>query len=272
MLWGTTGVGKTTFAATAPGNKLWLSFGDQEHVSIMHRKDVEIVNLAELAYEELFKHGQNDNPFGLDSILADRTDIETVVVDSSTAIAFRALQKAVGKGLGASRGQGGFVFTPTMEAPGISAYGGRNAIVLETLTGLLKVTAKHNVHVIVTAHEADPKESNGIVEYITTMLGGQLVNNMAWRLSEIWYMSEDDTGARERRIAIRPYRKRKPMKTRMFKSTGERDFVLRYDADKPDNAPGQMTIAGWYDQWMKGHGEKLPVPSVGSSVRGAKGQ
>jgi len=82
-----------------------------------------------------------------------------------------------------------------MEQPGKSAYGGRNGIVLETITGLLRVTAKHGVHLILTAHEADATtkpddRGNDIIDYITVMLGGQLMNNMTYRLSEIWHMSQ----------------------------------------------------------------------------------
>lgn len=242
LLWGGAGCGKTTFAATAPGVKLWLSFGDQEHVSVMHRKDVKVANLSELGYDDLFKYGQGDNPFGLDQVLASDASIETVVCDSITAIAFRALQKAVSLRLGASR-----TFTPTMEQPGLSAYGGRNAIVLEVLTGLLRVTAKHGVHLIATAHEADPVLNNdGTVQFITIMLGGKLVNNNTWRLSEIWYMSEDGD---RRRLAVRPTRLRKPMKTRMFSGKGPPEFEMTYDADMPDK--GQMTIASFYERWTK---------------------
>jgi hypothetical protein len=250
LLWGNAGCGKTTFAATAPGNKLWLSFGDQEHVSVSHRKDVMVANLSELGYEDLFKYGQSDNPFGLDQILAGDTSIETVVCDSVTAIAFRALQKAVAMRLGASKD-----FHPTIEHPGLSAYGGRNAIVLEVLTGLLRITAKHGVHIILTAHEADPVlNKDGTVQYITIMLGGKLVNNNTWRLSEIWYMSED---GERRRLAVRPTRLHRPMKTRMFTGKGPAEFELTYDADKADN--GQMTISSLYDQWVKIQG-KIPVP------------
>ena len=261
LLWGLAGCGKTTWAATAPGTKLWLSFGDQEHVSIMQREDVLIAHLAEVGLDDLFKHAQSDNPFGLDQILAEHRDIETVVLDSATALAFRALQKAVKDKVGASKRDG---FVPTMMAPGQSAYGGRNAIVLEVLTGLLKVTAKHATHLIITAHEADPvKDGQGVVQFITTMLGGQLVTNMTWRLSEIWHMSQSMVGEKERRISIRPYGLRKPMKTRMFTDKGPASFVLEYDADVRDDAPGQMTIEKWYDQWQSGHGTKLPVPSEG---------
>jgi hypothetical protein len=212
---------------------------------------------------DLFKHAQSENPFGLDQILSDNENIETVVCDSMTAIAFKALQHSVGKGIGSSNKGGGFV--PTMEAPGQGAYGGRNAIVLETITGLLRVTAKHNVHLIITAHEDDPttmvQDGKEIISYIGVMLGGKLVNNMTWRLSEIWYMSIDPHGDKERRIAIRPTRLRKPMKSRMFSQREKHaEFVLKYDADLPDSANGQMTIAGWYYQWVDRNGAKIPLP------------
>lgn len=226
----------------------------------MHRKDVQVANLSELPYEELFKHAQSDNPFGLDQVLAEQTNIETVVADSITSVAFRALQKAVSDGIGGSH-----TFRPTMEAPGISAYGARNAIVLEVVTGLLRVTAKHGVNIILTAHEDDPvtkKEKNqDVIDYITVMLGGKLVNNMTWRLSEVWYMSQAVHGERERRLAIRPTRYRRPMKTRMFSDKGDPEFVLQYDADKPDK--GQMTIAGWAESWSKNSFVKLAVPGNG---------
>jgi AAA domain len=262
LIWGLATVGKSTFAATAPGKKLWLSFGDEEHRSVAHRKDIVVAKLYGLSLDELFKHAQSDNPFGLDEVLATHTDIETVVGDSITALTFRALQKSVKEGTGAGKG-----FTPTMLMPGQSAYGGRNAIVLECITGLLKVTAKHNVHCILTAHEADATtkkddRGNDIIDYVGMMLGGQLVNNMSYRLSEIWHMSQNAHGAEERRLAIRPTRLRRPMKTRMFSSIGEKDFILNYDADKPDNAKGQMTIAGWYDEYVDGGYQKLPVPEV----------
>lgn len=263
LLWGSATCGKTTFAATAPGDKLWISFGDQEHVSVMHRPDVYVANVSALTATDLFKHAQSENPFNLDKILSDNENIETVVCDSLTAISFKALQHSVSKGIGMSTKGGGF--TPTMEAPGQGAYGGRNAIVLETITGLLRVTAKHNVHIIITAHEDDPvtmvQDGKEIISYIGVMLGGKLVNNVTWRLSEIWYMSIDPHGDKDRRLAIRPTRLHKPMKSRMFSQKEKhQEFVLKYDADLPDGANGQMTIAGWYDQWIGNGGKKIPMP------------
>lgn len=258
MLWGPSGVGKTTWAATAPGVKLWLSLGDQEHVSVQHREDVIVAQYSHMGFEDLFKHAQNDNPFGLDGFLADNEEIETVVLDSATALTYRALQKAVHDKVGAGRG-----FVPTMEAPGISAYGGRNGIVLEVLTGLLRITAKYNVHLIVTTHEADPKErkdaqQGDIIDYITCMLGGQVVNNVTYRLSEVWHLGQDTNKDGTRRVRIRNSQLRRPMKTRMFSNKGPSDFVLRYDPDLPDR--GQMTISSLYNAWADNGFEKVPVP------------
>jgi len=269
LLWGPATCGKTTFAATAPGDKLWLSFGDQEHVSVMHRKDVLVANLSEMSVSDLFKHAQSDNPFGLDTFLSENENVETIVADSMTAIAFRALQHSVTKGIGGGKG-----FTPSMESPGVGAYGGRNAIVLEVVTGLLRVTAKHGVHIILTAHEGDPinRIENGkeLIDYISIMLGGQLVNNMTWRLSEICICRKRRTVIGNGRIALRATRLRKPMKTRMFTSKGDPEFILSYDADLPDDAKSQMTIAGWFDAWRSTNGVKLAVPGVSHTKKGSK--
>lgn len=275
LLWGPATVGKTCFAATAPHDKLWLSFGDNEHVSVAHRKDVHVVNLHTLELNALFKHAQSDNPFGLDKFLAENENFGTVVVDSATALAYRALQKSVLLDkIGAGRG-----FSPTMEAPGIAAYGGRNAIVLEVLTGILRVTAKHNCHVVICAHEADPTmkqiqgpggSSQEVIDYIGVMLGGQLVNNVTWRLSEIWYMSQEN---QQRSLMVRPSRKRRPCKTRMFQQRDAApEFELHYDPDLPDD--GQPTIASFYEQWIENEKRRIPIPekpeAMAKSQKGKK--
>lgn len=258
MLWGEAGVGKTTFAATMPGDKLWLSMGDNEHVSVQSRKDVYVAKLYDLTLETFFRQGQGDDPFGLDKYLSEHENVVSVVCDSLTALAFRALQKAVKiDKCGASN-----KFTPSMETPGLSAYGARNAIVFEVLTGLLRVTAKHNVHILITAHEDDPTmvEGQDVIDYVGVMLGGKIVTNAAWRLSEIWYMWQERTGNKEMRLAFRPTRKRKPMKTRMFRTDDAPDFILQYTPYKSDDAPGQMTIASWLEELEKTGGHKLALP------------
>lgn len=261
FLWGPAGDGKTTLAATAPGVKLWLSMSDNEHASVAGRDDVDVVDLSVLSLDDLFKHGQNDNPFGLDQLLGEDHSIETVVFDSATALTFRALQKAVADGDGA--GQKGF--RPTIEVPGQTAYGGRNQRTLAVLTGILRVTAKHGVHCIVTGHEKDPTtrpdgKGNEVIEYIGIQLGGQLVNNMTWRFSEIWHLRQKATGDKGRVLAFRPTALRKPMKSRMFRYDAEPAFDVQYDAAKADEAKGQMTIAQWHEAWIAGGKKKLALP------------
>jgi hypothetical protein len=259
LLWGPATVGKTTFAATAPGIKLWLALGDNEHVSVADREDVKVANLSGLSVDDFFKHAQGGNPFGLDQILATHQEIETVVWDSATALSYIGLKKAIKDGVGKSAS-----FQPTTEAPGLSAYGGRNGLTLEILSDLLRVTAKHNAHCIITAHEDDPvfrKDGNKeIIDYISVQLGGKIVNNMTWRLSEIWHLKQEDFGNKDRVLSVRQTGQRRPMKSRMFASTNTTpaSFKLRYDATKPDK--GQMTIASFYEQWMKNDLRKIPVP------------
>lgn len=267
LLWGPAGCGKSAWAATAPGDKLWLTIGDNEHVTVQHRDDVYVANFSDMTPAALFQQAQSQNPFGLDALLSEHTNIETVVFDSATATAHKALQRAVEQGLGASRD-----FRPTMEAPGIAAYGGRNAIVLDVLSGILRVTAKHNVHCIITAHEDDPTmrkddRGNDVIDYVGVQLGGKTVNNMSWRLSEIWFMDINRAG-NKRTVAVRPSLNHKPMKTRMFAYSGAPFFTLDYDAEQPD-AASPHTIAAFYDEWAAGGYAKLTVPGSKPGTRGS---
>jgi hypothetical protein len=268
LLWGASSCGKSTFAATAPGKKLWLSLGDQEHVSVQHRNDVKVADLSSLTPEEFFKYAKSDNPFDLDHILAENTEIETVVFDSGTALVHLALQQAINSNIGASR-RGGFV--PTIEDPGQAAYGARNALTMKVLNGLLRTTSKHGVHLIVTAHEADPttdiRDGREVTTHINVQLGGQLMNNVTFRLSEIWYMSMIQN---VRKLAVRAnVRLRRPMKTRMFSGKGDAEFILEYDADMPDG--DQMTIARWYNEWSD-NGGKIMTPSVKEQIARSESQ
>ena len=97
-------------------------------------------------------HGAGSSPFGLDKELYESRNIKTVVVDNLTAIQYMALQKAVGDGIGRSK-----VFEPSMQSPGIPAYGGRNQNLIGLVRSLITVTAKHRVNIIFTAHVTTPE-------------------------------------------------------------------------------------------------------------------
>lgn len=254
LLWGQSGVGKTTWAATAPGDKLWVSFGDQEHGPVVHRSDVSVMDCSMYRPEEIFLRVKESDPFGLDAYLAQHEEIETVVVDSITVIEQLALDKAVNAGVGKST-----KFTPTIEVPGFSAYAGRNQNLLLVVRSFLKVTAKHAVHIVMTAHERDPLEEEGqVVRRIA--LGGQLIGKVTSMLSEVWSLRQEVSRKRDRIITTRVSGGRRPMKTRMFSQKGGASFIVNYDPDKPDNAKGQITLAGLFDQWSEARYQRIPVP------------
>jgi hypothetical protein len=263
LLWGPSGGGKTTWAATAPGDKLWLSFDEGEHISVIGRKEKDVLykDFVGISADEIFKHGYGSSPFGLDKELYESRNIKTVVVDNLTAIQYFALQKAVSDGIGAGKG-----FTPTMQAPGIPAYGGRNQNLIGLVRSLLAVTGKHKVNIIFCAHEADPvmRVDKGVetILHITMGLGGQLINNMTGSLSEIWNFRQDAGGKRSRIVTVRVSGNRKPLKTRIFDQKGQSSFVVNYDPSLPMNAPGQITIAGLWERWLKNGMSRISVPST----------
>ena len=77
-------------------------------------------------------------------------------------------------------------------------------------------------------------------------------------------MSQDmSTVKRPRRLAVRPTRKRRPMKSRMFNLKDAAEFELMYDNEKPDEAKGQMTIAQWYNDWIENDKNRIPLPGAG---------
>jgi AAA domain len=258
VLWGLYGAGKTTWAATAPGKKLWLSFGDTEVASILKRigKDVEVINMYLKSKDEIFQYGIGANPYGLAEKLQDEK-VGTLVCDSLSVLAQLGIEKAVDDNVGASRKTN---FVPTIAVPGIAAWGARNQNMLMVMKSLMQLTARLGIHIIFTAHEEDPVlRPDGTVEVIRVQLGGKLLNLVSSSLSEVWCMHEEMIGKRRRIISVRPWGNRRPMKTRMFQPGGWQ-FALEYDPTKPDNAPGQMTIAGFYEQWMK-KGESIPIPN-----------
>jgi len=258
LLWGMSGVGKTTLAATMPGRKLLLNLDPDGHISVSNRNDVDILDLSALSTDDVLNKLKSDNnPLNLEEALKHGT-YQSVILDSATSLSQRALENAVKQRLGASARSN---FTPSMEAPGLAAYGGRNAILLTCIKGLLRVTGRYNCHCCIISHEDEPKISDaGEVLYITMMLGGKLVSNVSLQLSEVWFMSESSG---EKKLAIRPCRSRKPMKTRMFVANSNPEFPVSFNPDlweDLDNNP----IAKWWNEWEKGGGAKLSLPSVAS--------
>lgn len=242
MLWGPSGAGKTTFCLTAPGKKLWLNFDPEGFASVIGRDDVVFVDFSQVGKTVVNKF-RTDEGLGLGKFIDDH-NIETVVVDSLTSYSQTALESFVGK-------EG----NSTIEKPGISSYGARNALTLRLVQAVLRETGRKDCNVIFISHEDAPvTNKEGEVLYITMQLGGKLGEQTALQLSEVWFMQDTEKG---RRIAIRPCRSRKPMKTRMFETNGPVEFWWKYDINKPDP---KYELATWYNQWRE-KGGKIPVPT-----------
>jgi hypothetical protein len=247
LLWGDSGSGKTTLAASAPGKKLFLLLDPGGDLSLSDRGDVGILNLCTQSPATMMSQFITADPYGIGRMLAVRPDYETVVVDSMTSLAYMALQNSV------------MINKSTMERPGMHGYTYRNASVLRATIALMKICAEHKRHLILITHEGNAdRNDEGAVLSVTMALSEGTANQVGLRFNEVWHMS--DTGT-ERRIAVRPCRLRKPMKTRIFYAD-KPEFVWHYN---PDTMVGEG-IADWYHAWQEGKGKKLPLPTRASAT------
>ena len=242
LLWGDAGCGKTTLASTAPGKKLWIQFDPDGVLSLAGRDDILVLDLSGEKHT-IVETLKKDDPFGLEKLLKENPDIKTVVVDSLTALAVLATENAVAN-----------VTSATNVNPGLKGYGHRNAVTLRIVTSLMRLTKRTNTHIIFISHEDTATvDDKGIVQFVSLALGGKQVNQIALSLSEVWWMQ--DTG-KERRIAVRPSRTRKPMKSRMFDASLSPEFIWKYDANKWSG----NGIEDWFKAWQEAGGRKQQLP------------
>ena len=241
LIWGDSGAGKTTLAATAPGNKLFLMLDPGGELSLAGRSDVAMLGVGAEGATKMLAQFNTADPYGIGKIFEARPDLETLVVDSLTTFAYVALQNSV------------TINKSTMERPGMHGYTYRNASVLRATMTLFRLCAAHNRNLILITHEGSAdRNSDGVITSVTMALSEGTANQVGLKFNEVWHLS--DTGT-ERRIAVRPCRLRKPMKTRLFLSK-EPEFIWHYDAD---NQIGEG-IADWYHAWQTSGGKKLPLP------------
>lgn len=249
LLWGGSGGGKTTLAATAPGKKLWINFDPDGTDAVANRDDILLVDFAARP-NDCVEHFKENDPIRLTNFLKEDPSIETVVFDSLTTFADKALSHGIVKAQKTQKGK-----YSTIEDPGYSGYGNKNTWIRLCIKNLLRTTATVNRNIIFIAHEDKPLlDKEGHVISISIMLGSSLNEQVPIDFSEIWNLS--DTGT-ERRIAVRNCRLRKPVKSRMFFTNKQPEFLWDYDAETGKGA----TIAEWYQQWKDNDGKKIPLPS-----------
>jgi len=241
LLWGDSGSGKTTLAATAPGTKLFLMLDPGGDLSLADRNDVAVLNMASEPPTKLITQFGLADPYGIGKILMTRPDIETVVVDSMTTLAYAALQNSV------------MFNKSTIERPGMHGYTYRNASVLRATIAIMRLCAEHKRHLILITHEGPAdRNSEGVPISITMALSEGTANQVGLRFNEVLHLRDD---GKDRWIAVRPCRMRKPMKSRIFLSA-EAEFKWSYDADTQKGEG----IAEWYRAWQSNGGKKIPLP------------
>lgn len=253
LIWGLSGCGKTTIAATSPGRKLWLQFDPEGAASIGDRSDVVVADFSGADHsivDNFIERGIYEQQF--DAVLKNDPTLETVVFDSATSYSQKALTYGIVSGKADGKG-----FKATLAQPGISGYGLRNRYTLGTINMLLRLTAKHNRNFIVLCHEDTPaKDKEGNIISITILLGGSLPQEVALQISEVWHMTDPGGNTNDRLIRIRPFGVRSPMRSRMFDMTG--DGLIKWKYDQASDSG--MKIADYYNQWRSGGFKKLALP------------
>lgn len=249
MLWGSSGCGKTTLASTMPGDILWINFDPDGTGVLAGLEGIHVLDFSDQPPNCVMKF-RKENPLGLKEFLKEHSSVKTVVFDSLTTYGDKALYHGVIEAQGTPKGR-----SSTLEDPGYSGYGNKNTWTRQCVKHLLQVTSQADVNMVFIAHEDKPTTNDsGIVLYISIMLGASLNEQVPIDLSEIWHL--EDTGT-ERRIAIRACRTRKPMKTRIFQTSGNPEFVWDYDSETGKGA----RMEDWYKQWIDNEGKKIPLPT-----------
>jgi hypothetical protein len=253
LLWGRPACGKTVLASTAPGRKLWIQFDPEGVASIKRRDDVEVLDFSKYNSLKLqdFKQGgivEKDLAKGL-------TDekFDTVVVDSLTNLGQLALYYAVNSGK-ANSGK----FTATIEAPGMTGYGVRTAIMLDFSQMIMRLCQDKRLHLIFICHELEKMDADTQkVTEITLSVTGGAATVLPSRISEVWRV--EDTG-RERLIYYRNHALYRPMRSRMFLSGDGKQTAFKWDYDQ-DTGKGDGTIERYYNTWRDAGFSKVAPPS-----------
>ncbi len=243
FLWGLPGCGKTHFANTAPGKKLWLNFDDSGLASLGSAEDV-LVKDYTTEPDSCINQVKDSDPFGIGTDIKNHPEINTVIVDSVTAFVSRAVAYSAGH-----KYAPGAVF----ENPGPAGYGFRNRFTLGLCKSILLATAKHDKHCIFIGHEDTPTlGKENVIQEITVLLGGSLKAEVPSQISEVWHMQERNL---TRYMQVRQVGLYKPMKTRMFDASKSSEFTVSTPAN-----PSLVTLSDLFERWAANNYNKLELP------------
>lgn len=254
ICWGPPKAGKTSLLMSSPGKKLLVNIDPDGYTSIMHRDDYSVLDVSNYTHEEIVGLVTKKVPSMIAKMINEGELVpgDTVVVDSLSSFGDAALMLAIKNEVGKSP-----QFKPSIETPGLSAYGARTQYILEAVRQILKATARGGLHCWFTAHMDTPtNDKAGNYLYQSMTLSDKATSSVGLSISEIWFLDSND---KKRTMAVRPVRGRKPMGSRMFTQSGDAEFTLKYDIDKPDTQP--HSVATWWNKWLEGGKKKLELPT-----------
>ena len=234
---------------SAPGRKLFINVDPDGYQSIASREDYGLLDMAALEPGEMVRYGVNK--LGSQIMSSDFGPGDTVIFDSISSFNQNCLLDAIQQGIGGST-----KFKPSLETPGLAAYGARTQNTTAAVSAVLRASARKGMHCFFTAHLDEPTTNNeGQYLYETLSLSNKTINNVSLAISEIWYMSEHN---KERKLAIRACRGKQPMGTRLFVTDKEAEFTVKYNPEKDNTQP--HSIQTWFNAWVEGGTTQLKLP------------
>lgn len=253
IMWSMPKVGKTTYACSSPGKKWDINLDPEGYVSVLEKVDtgeVEVWDYSELSSKQLVDFMTSDK---IEKRIMDNVkEGDTVLFDSVTMMNKHGLMLAIDRNVGAGKG-----FSPTLEAPGLAAYGARTAYLGDAMWRVLRATRRVGAHCWFLAHEDTPERNEkGDFLYQSILMSENALNHASASISEIWWMR--DTGNNSRELYVRPALQHKPMGSRMFRMDGKQGFGLKYDPEKPDLDQPHSIASLWAK--FRETGKKLEVP------------
>ena len=244
MLWAQSGAGKTTLACTLPGRKALISFDPDGSASVAGWPDVTVFDLSR-SNDNIAARMLSDDPLGIKSAME---HFDSFIIDSLTTVEERTLAYGISQTKGA-----------TLIRPSPGAYGARGAVVVNLVRHILSITAAAEKHVCFTAHEAPlTTDDDGHALGINPALGGKTPQQVALRMNEVWSLW-DRASDGKKILTVKPSRLRAPIKTRMFDTMREPEFIWKFDANNPDD-PDNMRLDTWFEAWKENGFRKMPLP------------
>lgn len=248
LIWGKAKCGKTTFLTSLPGKKLFVMLDPDGEMSIPDHPDIFIMRLYEQPDDVILRYLREKLP---SMLRKNEQGFDSVVLDSLSTLGQIALNEAIRNDVGGSK-----TFKPSLDAPGLAAYGSRTNNLVDVVNKLLRATGSVGTHCWFTAHEDEAKtDDKGNMLEISLTLSGKATNGIGLNVSEIWHLSVHD---KKWRMMIAPGRGKTPMGSRIFGVTKEIEFQLKFNPELGTDQP--HSLATWYNKWVEQGRKKLEVP------------